>query len=199
MTGSSIALISCVWALGCAAGIRSNLNVSPVDPEWEVDELAILPVTSHATPGARVASTPEALARAIAARGSATRLVSARVVGRRIEEAGLLAEYTQALIALRETGVARTSVFEAIADAVGVRYLLLASFSYSREITSASFDTRQGIGTYAQIWDRGRVVWELDGLVSSETGEFTRERSGGDLAEAAVREIADRLPLRPSR
>jgi len=44
-----------------------------------------------------------------------------------------------------------------------------------------------------------RVVWELDGLVSSETGEFTRERSGGDLAEAAVREIADRLPLRPSR
>lgn len=136
-------------------------------------------------------------------------LVGFRETLRKLEEKGLVSEYSAMVRDYLEAGIVDTEVLDRIAGAVGADHLFdvrvgYAELATTRELPKAGDIAKavvvQDLRLTARIWSpqEGKIVWKADATAQGVAGELTTERAGFEMSELMgpiCRHLAWTVPL----
>jgi hypothetical protein len=122
----------------------------------------------------------------------------------KINEAGLSDPYADLITTYSKTAIINKQIVKQLSKAIGRRYLLHARLERFHEATTTTYSFWTGIqtlkkgevGIFGQIWDGedGDVVWEAQGIASSEAGELEYLKGFEQHLQVACRGLIRKLP-----
>jgi hypothetical protein len=205
-----VILISAVIVVGCTVTAETTSNTSYEADSFGPEELrkeglAIMPIQSaqgvegYRRPfGNSINETANSLL-------SNAEVISWRESQQRINDAGLVEDYRQAIQSYEETSILDQEAVRQIGEAVGKKYLLVVTLAPPQEERryvgqGASLET-QSVSAYGKVWDaaEGDIAWE--GVATTEVttdnfskAEGTTQSRAQKTAEALMRRVMGMAP-----